>query len=225
MSDSLGTSQGDGGRRRRRTRARAGEINRERQDGDGAFHGVFFKRARKTYVGRAALNWHVNDEVEFIRAGVTADDGGDAALAGKRAGESAVRRHREVGGAFFIAFGRGVFQGPFAGEVAFWRILWPVGFTKLKFLSVNESHFDLSFFGEEVTIRNQKIRDLALFDGAGAVRYAKDFRGRKSERANGGIGGKAGVDRFLDGFDDIGGWRRATRAADTIPNSPTNRPR
>jgi len=162
-----------------RTRARAGEINRERHDSDGAFHGVLFKRAGKTYVGRAALNGHVNDEVEFIRAGVTADDGGDATFAGsvpERVPSDDIVRSAVLSSS--------------PSGVVYFRVHLPVrsplggsfgrsGSRNSNFFPSTKVILILVFFGEEVTIGNQKIRDLALFDGAGAVRYAKDFRRRK----------------------------------------------
>src|SRR5262249_24406316 len=115
----------------------------------------------------------------------------------------AVRGHCQINGAFFVAFGRSVFQFPLATEIAFGWILWPVEFANFEFLAVDKNHFDFCLFSEEIAVGDGQVRDFAFFDGTGAVGNAKDFGGGQSKGANGGVWSKARVDGFLNGFENV----------------------
>src|SRR5216684_6806309 len=181
----------------------AGEINRYTLHVDAALQGSSVKGAGEGDVRGRSLDRDVDGEAEFVHAQVPADDRGGAALAGESAGDGAVLFHGEVSGGFLGTIGCGVGKLPLAAEIAFRRILELVWFANHKSAAVDKNHFDFCFFFEEVAISDHEIGNFPVFDGAQAVRHAKDFGCRERQRAKSGIRRETRIDGFLGSFKGV----------------------
>ena len=125
-------------------------------------------------------------------------------LLGGRSGKRAVAGHIEIQRRFFGAFGRGVREFPFAGQVAFGRILWLFRFMDRRiFRPSTKTYFDFRLFVKKIAIGDDEIGDLAGLDGAEAIGHAENLRGRQRQRAQRGIGRKPCIDRFLRRLQDV----------------------
>ena len=107
-----------------------------------------------------------------------------AALARERAGKRAIGGHGDVGGRFFGAFGRGVSEFPFAGQVAFRRIFWLFGFVDRISAAIDEDEFDFCFFAEDVAVGDDAGWRFCRFRSSRGDRRRRRFlRKIKSARA------------------------------------------
>src|SRR5712692_4627677 len=153
----------------------AGEVDFQALHADGALDGSAVEGAVKNDIGGRTLDGNIDGEAEFIDAEIAADDGGVAARAAEGAGKRAVTGHGNVDGRFLRSFGSGVGELPLAGEIALGRILGFFRLANSELAAIDEDNFDFGFFVEEIAIGYDEVGDFAGFNGAQAVRDAKDF--------------------------------------------------